>query len=150
MAAFRDPQGSAQLAELCDHEPGGPVPKTARAHTLRRAAVILAAKGGVLADIESGDVLELLDTEADVPGAVRPGAADCYRLLRQLGIFGPAAPTRLRELRTAGQRTPGEMIERHTLACRPIRDLQIDYLRERQPAMDYGSLEQLARGPGSP
>ena len=30
-------------------------------------------------------------------------------------------------------------------AIRPVRDLLVDYLRERQPAMDYGSLEQLAR-----
>jgi integrase len=92
-----------------------------------------------------GDVLELLDTEAEVLGAVRSDAAACYRLLRQLGIFGPVAPMRLRELRTAGQRTPEEMIDRHNLACQPIRDLLIDYLRERQPGMDYASLEQLAR-----
>ena len=62
-----------------------------------------------------------------------------------MGIFGPAAPDRLRQLRTAGQRTPEELIDRHQLACRPIRDLLVDYLRERQPAMDYASLEQLAR-----
>ena len=79
----------------------------------------MAAKGGELADIVVGDLLELLDTEADVPGAPRGGAADCYRLLRQLGTFGPAAPGRLRELRTAGQRTPEEMIDRHHLTCWP-------------------------------
>jgi hypothetical protein len=145
MAAFRDPQGFARLGDLCGRGPGDPVPKTGRSHVLRRAAVILAAKGGTLADIQVGDLLELLDTEADVLGAARTGAAACYRLLRQLGTFGPAAPGRLRELRTAGQRTPEEMIDRHHLACRPIRDLLVDYLRERQPGMDYGSLEQLAR-----
>ncbi len=37
------------------------------------------------------------------------------------------------------------MIDRHRLACRPIRDLLVDYLKERQPALDYASLEQLAR-----
>jgi hypothetical protein len=145
MAAYRDPPGFARLAELCDRGDGGPVPKNARSHTLRRAAAILAANGGTLAGIQVGDLLELLDTEAAVLGAARAEAAACYRLLRQLGIFGPAAPARLRELRTAGQRTPEEMIDRHNLACRPIRDLLVDYLRERQPGMDYGSLEQLAR-----
>jgi integrase len=143
MAALRDPEGFTQLRALCDSDPA--VSKTARSHTLRRAAIILAAKGGTLAAITIGDVLELLDTEADVHGAARSDAAACYRLLRQMGIFGPAAPARLRQLRTAGQRTPGEMIDRHQLACQPIRDLLVDYLRERQPAMDYGSLEQLAR-----
>ena len=89
MAAFRDPQGFDQLAGLCG-QPGGQAAKTARTHTLRRAAVILAAKGGMLAGIQLGDLLELLDTEAEVLGTARPGAADSYRLLRQLGIFGPA------------------------------------------------------------
>jgi integrase len=145
MAASRDPGGFARLRALCDSGPAATAPNTARSYALRRAAVILAAKGGVLAGITIGDVLELLDTEADVHGTTRPGAAACYRLLREMGIFGPAAPGRLRELRTAGQRTPAEMIDRHHLTCQPIRDLLVDYLRERQPAMDYGSLEQLAR-----
>jgi len=139
--ARRDPQGFAQLDGLCS---SGAVTKTARNHTLRRAAIILAAKGGPLTSIQIGDVLELLDTEAEMLGAVRADAAACYRLLRQLGIFGPAAPMRLRELRTAGQRTPEEMIDRQNLACHPVRDLLIDYLKERQPAIDYASLEQLA------
>ena len=105
----------------------------------------MAAKGGVLTGITLGDFLELLDAEAGVHGAVRADSAACYRALRATGIFGPAAPDRLRQLRTAGQRTPEELIGRHQLACRPIRDLLVDYLRERQPAIDYGSLEQLAR-----
>jgi integrase len=143
MAALRDPDGFTRLRALCDRDPA--VSKTAGSRTLRRAAVILAARGGTLAGITIGDVLELLDTEAAVHGAARSEAAACYRLLRQMGIFGPAAPARLRQLRTAGQRTPEEMIDRHQLACQPIRDLLVDYLRERQPAIDYGSLEQLAR-----
>ena len=106
---------------------------------------MLAAKGGMLADITIGDLLELLDTEADVHGSARGDGAASYRLLREMGTFGPAAPARLRQLRTAGQRTPAELIDRHQLTCRPIRDLLVDYLRERQPAMDYASLEQLAR-----
>ena len=143
MAALRDPDGFARLRALCDSDPA--VSKTARSHTLRRAAVILAARGGTLAGITIGDLLELLDTEAGVHGAARSDSAACYRLLRQMGIFGPAAPARLRQLRTAGQRTPEEMIDRHDLACQPIRDLLVDYLRERQPAIDYASLEQLGR-----
>jgi hypothetical protein len=104
----------------------------------------MAAKGGALTDIVLGDLLELLDTEAAVHGAAGPHSAACYRALHALGIFGPQPPGRLRQLRTAGQRTPEELIDRHQLACRPVRDLLVDYLRERQPAIDYGSLEQLA------
>jgi integrase len=50
----------------------------------------------------------------------------------------------LRALRSSGQRTPDQLIDRFGLACRPIRDLLVDYLRERQPALDYTSLDALA------
>jgi integrase len=145
MAACRDGQGLARLRAVCDSDPGVAASAAARNHALRRAAVVMAAKGGGLTDITLGDFLELLDTEAGVRGAARADSAACYRALRATGIFGPAAPERLRQLRTAGQRTPEELIDRHRLACRPVRDLLVDYLRERQPAMDYGSLEQLPR-----
>ena len=107
MSALRDPGGFARLQALCDGGSAAAVSKTARTRTLRRAAVMLAAKGGMLADITIGDLLELLDTEADVHGAARGDGAASYRLLREMGTFGPAAPARLRQLRTAGQRTPG-------------------------------------------
>ena len=67
-----------------------------------------------------------------------------YRVLHAMGVFGTDAPATLRELRTAGQRTPEEMIDRYRLVCRPIRDLLVNYLRERQPVLDYTSLESLA------
>lgn len=47
------------------------------------------------------------------------------------GILGADAPTTLQELRSTGQRTPEELIDRYDLACEPIRDLLVDYLRER-------------------
>jgi hypothetical protein len=52
--------------------------------------------------------------------------------------------TSLRELRSTGQRTPEELIDRYHLSCRPIRNLLVAYLRERQPALDYTSLNALA------
>ncbi|MEU6019753.1 hypothetical protein ABZ826_39180 [Streptomyces sp. NPDC047515] len=36
------------------------------------------------------------------------------------------------------------MIDRYGISCRPIRDLLVDYLRERQPALDYNSQEALS------
>ena len=48
------------------------------------------------------------------------------------------------ELRTIGQRTPAELIDRRQLTCRPVRDLLVDYLQERQPVLDHNSLETLA------
>ena len=77
---------------------------TARSRTLRRAAVILAAKGGTLAEITAGDVLELLDAEASThAGRGEVGAAVFYQKLHQLGILEARhAPATLRELRVRG------------------------------------------------
>ncbi|MDQ5834693.1 MAG: site-specific integrase, partial [Actinomycetota bacterium] len=108
-----------------------------------RAALIAAAKGGDVASITIGDVLELFDAE-DANRRPASGRTAFYRVLHQLGILGSAAPASLRALRSSGQRTPAQLIDRFGLVCQPIRDLLVDYLRERQPALDYTSLDALA------
>lgn len=142
MAQTRDPAGFARLRQQCEQDVQ--LPAAAGTHTLHRAAVILGAKGGVLAEVTLGDVLELLDIEASCHRRPMGNATAFYRTLHQLGIFEADAPTRLRELRSAGQRTPAELVDRFNLACRPVRDLLVDYLCERQPALDYSSLRALA------
>ena len=145
LAQARDTEGFAHLRALCEESA---VTASVMARTLSRTGLIVAAKGGLVRDITAGDVLELLDTEAGTHASSTGDTAVFYRLLRLAGSFGPAAPETLRALRTIGQRTPGEMIDRYHLACRPIRDLLVDYLRERQPAVDYITLESLARSLG--
>ena len=142
LGATRDAEGFTRLAEHCDADPA--VSAKARSHTLYRAALIMAAKGGALAEITVGDVLELLEAEADAPGGISDGATLFYRVLHEMGVLGQEAPPSLRQLRTAGQRSPEQMIDRCGLVCRPVRDLLVDYLKERQPAFDYNSLETLA------
>jgi hypothetical protein len=90
----------------------------------------------VLGEVTVGDVLELLDVEAHCLRSPMGHATAFYRTLHGLGIFESAAPTRLQELRSAGQRTPAQLIDRFDLACRPMRDLLVDYLCERAPALD--------------
>jgi integrase len=146
MGRHRDPEGFSRLAALCPADPG--IFPAAVTRTAHRTALILAAKGGTLADITTGDVLELLELEAGAHGTSVGAAHLFYRVLHTMGVFGAQAPASLRELRTAGQRTPAEMIGRFGITCQPVRDLLIDYLRERQPALDYTSLESLAGFPG--
>lgn len=141
LARSRDPEGFTRLRALCHRDPA--VSAAAGSLTLYRSALLVAAKGGTLTEISIGDVLELLDAEADAR-RVTSGTAVFYRILHQMGIFGDQAPETLRQLRTTGQRTPEELIDRYRLACTPVRDLLVDYLRERQPALDYTSLEALA------
>ena len=142
MARHRDPEGFSRLRALCSADPD--VSPAAASRAAYRSALILAAKGGTLADITTGDVLELLDAEAAARGTGIGATHLFYRVLRTMGVFGEHAPATLRELRTAGQRTPDEMVDRYRLAGQPVRDLLVDYLRERQPALDYTSLEALA------
>lgn len=142
MAQCRDVDGFARLRALCSADPD--VSPAAATRTAYRSALIVAAKGGTLSDITTGDVLELLDIEAQAHGTAVGATHMFYRVLHTMGAFGDQAPATLRELRTSGQRTPEDMIDRYGLACRPIRDLLVDYLRERQPALDYTRLETLA------
>ena len=143
LAASRDREGFTRLRTLCDGDPR--VSAVARNQTLYRSALIVAAKGGALGNITVGDVLELFEAEDDGPRTnPATGRTLFYRSLSGLGILGDQAPGTLRELRTTGQRTPEELIDRYRLACRPVRDVLVDYLRERQPALDYTSLDALS------
>jgi hypothetical protein len=111
---------------------------------LHRSSLIMAAKGGALTEITAGDVVELLNAESEAHGRIGDGSTLFYRTLHEIGILGEKPPPSLRQLRTPGQRTPEQMIDRYNLTCRPVRDLLVDYLKERQPALDYNSLESLA------
>jgi integrase len=138
----RDAGGFTQLQALCSADPNVSVAAAGRA--VYRTALIVAAKGGMLSEVTTGDVLELLEAEAAAHGTAVGATHLFYRALHAMGVFGAAAPATLRELRSTGQRTPDELIDRYGLACRPIRDLLVDYLRERQPALDYTSLDSLS------
>ncbi len=144
MARVRDPGGFAALraagrrAVVSDVTEGG---------ALRRISCILAAKGGTVRDITVGDCLELLDLAHEY-GEDRAGGTGphFYQLLHAIGVFPFGAPTSVRMLGAGrkGQLTPAQLIDRYDLACRPIRDLLVAYLSERQPALDYTSLTALA------
>jgi integrase len=147
MASCRDPEGFMQMQALCSADPD--VTPAAATRTTYRASLILAAKGGAIADITIGDLLELLNIEAATLLSA-PGATHLfYRVLRTMNVFSSETPVTLRELRTLGQRTPEQLIDRYGLVCQPIRDLLVDYLKERQPALDYTSLDSLANFLGS-
>ena len=140
MIRARDPEGFARLSRACDDDPG--ITPHAQSHVLFRVAVIIAAKGGAVADITIGDVLEILSAEDGLRGK-QPSGPATFRALREAGIFGDGIPT-LREIRDTGQRGVGELVDRYPLSCRPVRDLIVDYLRERQPSIDYVTLKNRA------
>jgi len=142
LAASRDHPGFDRLRELCSGDGGVSKPTTTQC--VYRCALILAAKGGTMQQITVGDVVELFAAEDRSRPNASGGRTTFYRVLRDLGVFGDEAPAMLRGLRTRGQQTPEELIDRYRLVNRPIRDLLVDYLRERQPALDYTSLVSLS------
>jgi hypothetical protein len=136
MIRSRDPQGFAALASACQCDPG--VSAQSESSTLFRAAVIIAAKGGTIADITVGDFLEEIESELGLRGQMRSGSVS-FKVMREMGIFGDGVPT-LRELRSSGQRSVEQLVDRYPIACHAVRAVIIDYLKERQASMDYGSL----------
>ena len=143
MRECRDPEGYARLQELIDADPGGIAAGQAQM-AMGRITMILACKGGLVRDITVGDYLDLLDAMRQT-GTAGSGRLLAYRLLHALGHLGPDAPLTGRAfLQAAGQRTVEELVDRYRVRCRPVRDLFVEYLLERQPAVDYTTLSKLA------
>ncbi|MEU2840923.1 hypothetical protein ABZ776_28155 [Streptomyces sp. NPDC007076] len=144
MAEVRDPEGFARLAQLAE---SGPVSARGEATiAATRIAMLLACKGGPIADITVGDCVELVDTlrRVHVRGGQRK--VDFYLRLRALGVFPEDAPATIRAFGlAAGRLSIEELVDRYPIRCRPVRDLIVDYLRERQPSLDYTSLDAVSR-----
>ena len=66
-----------------------------------------------------------------------------YQLLHTAGVFTADSPT-VRGLRTQGQLSCEQLIDRYGIVCRPMRDLLVDYLRERPAGVDYATLHKLS------
>jgi integrase len=140
MAEVRDPAGFARLRELADAGPASALDDARLAAT--RTATLLACKGGLVSDVTVGDCVELADTQRRVHARGGQRKVDFYLRLRALGIFPGDAPATIRAFGQAqGQLTVEELVDRYRLQCKPVRDLLVDYLKERQPALDYASLE---------
>ncbi|MBF6302667.1 site-specific integrase [Nocardia amamiensis] len=139
---YRDPAGFAHLRAEAD----AGIWESGNGFLARwQIAILILAKGGGVRDITVGDCLELrqLDITMGLRGQPR---YLFYALLHSAGIFPPGAPATLRGITTfGGQYSIERLIDRYQLANREIRDLLVSYLAERQAALDYGSLEDLAR-----
>jgi len=142
MSATRDPEGFTRLRTLCEQDASVSTGTTTQ--VAYRTALVLAARGGTMERLSIEDVMALFAAEDHCPGRPSGSRTTLYRMMRELGAFGPDAPESLRGTRTRGQRTPEELIDRYQIVCRPVRDLLVDYLRERQPALDYTSLQSLS------
>lgn len=149
MARVRDPEGFAELSALIEAGTERSIdtpPPATRMEVLCRIATIMAAKGGGVRDIAVGDCLELLEYISDkgVGNRRTRNNLSFYQALHALGVFPEHAPRTVRIFRTRGQLPIEELIDRYDIACRPVRNLLVDYLCERQVGLDHSSLRHLA------
>ena len=143
MADIRDRGGFGRLRQLAEAGPAASRQDARIAET--RIATLLACKGGLISDITVGDCVELADTQRRVHARGGQKKVDFYLRLRALGIFPADAPATIRAFGLAqGQLSIEELVDRYRLQSRPVRDLLVDYLRERQPALDFASLEAIS------
>jgi len=144
MPRVRDPAGFAALEERAAATGVG---FFSRRRAIEQVSVILAAKGGAVADITVGDCLEFLEVRDRLAGTLDGGkGAGFYQLLHAAGTFPAGAPATMRMLdpRFQGQLPDAELIDQYAIASQPVRDLLVNYLGERRPALDYASLKTLA------
>jgi hypothetical protein len=143
MARTRDSAAFAELAGMCQRNAVG---AQAGQTALIRVALIMAAKGGTVADITVGDCLELLGAADQVAAKLHGGAHSplFYQLLLDMGGFPGDAPAAMRVFSGRGQPTCAQLIDRYGIACQPVRDVLVDYLAERKLSSDFSSLQRLA------
>ena len=143
MARTRDPNAFAALAQLCTD---GRVGVQSGQQALTRIAVILAAKGGQIDAVRVGDCVELLEVAASMRATseVHGHSPLFYQLLRAHGVLSEDAPAAIEMFSGRGQPSCEQLIDRYRIDCRPVRDVLVDYLRERQPSVDFSSLQRLA------
>ena len=116
--------------------------RAVRAYRAHPVATILAAKGGTIGDITVGDCLELLhvavraNARHHTSPLLLPAAAQ-----REFPGRGARDDASVRRPRPADRE---QLIDRYGIDCQPVRDLLVEYLRERQPAVDYSTLQSLA------
>ncbi len=104
MARTRDSAALTELAAMCQRSAVG---AQAGQTALIRIALLMAAKGGIAADITVGDCLELLEIADQVAARLHGGAHSplFYQLLRNLGGFPGDAPAAMRVFSSRGQPT---------------------------------------------
>ncbi|WP_328535079.1 hypothetical protein [Streptomyces sp. NBC_00344] len=146
MASARDPEGFEHLGTQAASDK---VPPAVLRIARHRVSVILARNGGSIRDITVGDCVEILKAQ-DATHAATGDRTAFYRLLHRAGVFPQDAPSTIRAFTGGqGQLSAAEMIDRYEIVCKPVRDLLVDYLCERQPALDYTSLAAVSRVLGS-
>lgn len=148
MSSARDPEGFDLLSTQAASDK---VPPAVLRIARHRISVILARNGGSISDITVGDCVDVLEAQ-DVTHAATGDRTAFYRQLHRVGVFPPDAPSTIRAFTGGqGQLSVAEMIDRYEIVCKPVRDLLVDYLCERQPdGSPTSTIPTATRSPSTP
>ncbi len=138
IAEHRDPTGFATIGRLCDETPR--LTRLDRGLANMQLARILIHNGGQLADITLADCIEAYRAQI---GYTMRQHSHWYLLLIQAGFLSADSPPTLAAANRRGQLTVEELVDGYGVVCRPVRDLLVDFLRDRQPSLDYCPLRGL-------
>ena len=116
----------------------------ARSDALNKLTWMVICKGGLVSDITVGDCIELTAALQEHHFRGSAGRPLFYALLKDVGVLTASAPARLRALRVEGRRSVEQIVDRYGIACRPVRDLLVEYFTERAPDLDHTSLRHIA------
>jgi site-specific recombinase XerD len=72
------------------------------------------------------------------------GGLLAWQVLHDIGHFPPGTPQSIRAAGQAGRRSVEQLVDQHTIANPAVRDLLVEYLRRREPGVDYSTLRSLA------
>ncbi|MEO7069005.1 MAG: hypothetical protein ABI131_00770, partial [Nostocoides sp.] len=136
---WRDPTGFAAMAARCDTNQRLRVAD--RRDAFVQLARILIHNGGALADITVADCVEAYRAQTAYSAHAH---SYWFTLLRDEAILPRDAPQTLHAASRRGQLSVEEIVDGYGIVCRPLRDLFVDYLRERQPGLDYSTIRALA------
>ena len=134
----RDAAGFAALGALCDANRR--LTSSDRRGAFVQLTRILMHNGGLLADITLADCVEAYRAQDGYGSRLY---SHWYVLLRERGILPADSPPSVFAASRRGQLTIEELVDGYQVECKPVRDLFVDYLTERQPGLDYSTIRQL-------
>ncbi|MEU6192778.1 site-specific integrase [Streptomyces sp. NPDC047061] len=135
LALSRDPLLEEFIGRLQRH----PVSADGRKSAIRHLCRALTVYGIGLADLTPGALVHYANAH---PGC---GIAGAWPLLRAMGVLPAWVPQTLQDARIRGRQSVDDLVDRHPVRNREIRDLLVDYIRRRAVEVDYGTLDNLVR-----
>jgi integrase len=136
---FRRVARDALLEEFCARLERHPVSQDTRSKARLELCYALTVFGIDLGGITPGALV--LHGEQS-PGR---GIASAWPVLHDMGLIPAWAPRTLQDAWIRGRRSVEDLVDRHQLRNREIRDLMVEYLRRRSAEVDYATTENLVR-----